>query len=107
MICPKCGNNLDLFAEKCLTCGKSFKGMSLAERQKLEAKPKRAPKRAPKKSKPKINVTETRIEYNNGIACKEGMSYTGRKLKKGSFKKKPNNEGTRSRIGFSGIGGML
>ena len=44
MICPKCGNSLDLFADKCLSCGKSFKAMSLAERQRLEARPARVPK---------------------------------------------------------------
>ena len=36
MFCPKCGNELSLFADKCLSCGKSFMNMSLAERQKLE-----------------------------------------------------------------------
>lgn len=104
MICPKCGNEVDLFADKCLCCGKSFKSMSLAERQKLEVKPKKV-KRTPEKSKPRSDVTQTRVEYNNGIACKEGMSYTGRKMKKGSFKKRPNNEGTGMRIGFSTLGG--
>lgn len=107
MICPKCGNSLDLFADKCLSCGKSFKGMSLAERQKLQKRhpPKRRVhhKRTPKRpSNP--NATKTRIEYNNGIACKEGMSYTGKRLRKGSFKKRPNNEGTRNSIGTYGLG---
>ena len=106
MICPECGNEVDLFADKCLRCSKSFKSMSLAERQKLEVKPKRVKRTVRKSPKPaKANTTQTRVEYNNGIACKEGMSYTGRKMKKGSFKKRKNNEGTGPRIGSYALGG--
>ena len=41
MFCPKCGNELDLFADKCLRCGKSFKGMTF--KQKLESYGKKRP----------------------------------------------------------------
>ena len=112
MICPKCGNELDLFADKCLRCGKSFKSMSLAERQKLQQRPinqnrRKASRRKTPKKATNPNVTKTRIEYNNGIACKEGMSYTGKRLKKGSFKKRPNNEGIGNRIPAYGLGQWL
>ena len=40
MFCPKCGNQLtDMFVDKCLSCGMSFKNLSLAERRKLEKQP--------------------------------------------------------------------
>lgn len=89
MICPKCGNSLDLFAEKCLSCGKSFRAMSLAERQRLEARPARVPKAAPKrkkkaaKSQIKIERTPIRMTYDNGIPVGEGMSVTGTKQRRG------------------------
>jgi len=97
MICPKCGNEVDIFADKCLKCGKNFKSMSLAQRQKLDVRPK-----VPKTQK-KPNSSKTRIEYNNGYATPEGMSITGRKMRKGSFKKRPNNEGIGFRFPFYGI----
>ena len=96
MYCPKCGNELDLFADKCLKCGKSFKGLSLAERQKLEDRPR-----------PKRHSTRQgtgRVEYNNGYATREGMSITGGRLKKGSFKKRPNNEGIGFHFSCYGLG---
>lgn len=112
MFCPKCGNQLSLFADKCLSCGMSFKNLSFAERQKLERKsryqnPKRhsKPRRTSNKKQVKSNnprkynnkTTEVRIEYNNGYAVKEGMSKSGKKFNKGSFKRRNNNEG----YGFS------
>jgi uncharacterized membrane protein YvbJ len=78
MICPKCGRNLDLFSEKCMVCGMSFKSMSLAERKKLEAKPSK------RKSKPE--TTPIRMTYDNGIAVGEGMSVTGTKQKRGAHR---------------------
>lgn len=113
MFCPKCSNELDLFAEKCLSCGTSFKSYTLAQRKALRKKPSRpakdylkkpvkSPFREPERLSPK--ATPVRIEYNNGIACKEGMSYTGSKLKKGSFKKRPNNEGIGFRLPAYGLG---
>lgn len=114
MFCPKCGNEVDLFADKCLCCQMSFKSMTLAQRQELQENSihKRANARKnhgrnacrPSKAKQGIKATQTRIEYNNGIACKEGMSYTGRRLKKGSFKKRPNNEGIGFRLPAYGLG---
>ena len=92
MICPKCGNSLDLFAKKCLSCGKSFMGMSLAERQRLETPLKRVPKVTPKRkkkrvrSKPKIETTPIRMTYDNGIAVGEGMSVTGTKQRRGAHR---------------------
>ena len=89
MICPKCGNNMDLFADKCLKCGKSFKGMSLAERQKLEAKPitaKPIRKARPKAKRPKVKTTPIRMTYDNGIAVGEGMSVTGGKQRRGAHR---------------------
>lgn len=41
-------------------------------------------------SKPKF--TEPLLEYNNGICTKEGMARDGKKFRKGSFKKRANNE---------------
>lgn len=43
------------------------------------------------KKKPKSN--KSRVEYNNGYAVGEGMSISGRKQRKGSFKRRNNNEG--------------
>lgn len=111
MFCPKCGNEISMFADKCLSCGENFKNLSLAQRQELErnCKPSHSkriprPKRTPKPKVSRNKVTEVRIEYNNGIACKEGMSRKGTKLKKGSFKKRPNNEGIGFRLPHYGIG---
>lgn len=92
MICPKCGNSLDLFADKCLSCGKSFRGLSLAERQNLEIKrvkkPKAAPKRNKKLARPRPNVERTpiRMTYDNGIPVGEGMSVTGTKQRRGAHR---------------------
>lgn len=92
MICPKCGNSLDLFADKCLSCGKSFRAMSLAERQRLEVRPARVPKAAPRrkkktvKSKPKVERTPVRMTYDNGIPVGEGMSVTGTKQRRGAHR---------------------
>ena len=110
MFCPKCGNQVDLFADKCLSCGKSFKNMSLAEKEKLNRAPAVAkrmeiPKRIKRKVKshmmdsrktPSTSPT-ARVEYNNGYAVVEGMSIKGTRMKKGSFKRRNNNEG----CGFS------
>lgn len=74
MYCPKCGNKLDVFADKCLKCGKNFRGMSLAERKRLEKQPARAKK---------INSTPVRMTYDNGIPVGEGMSVCGGKQKRG------------------------
>ncbi|WP_292749032.1 hypothetical protein [Methanobrevibacter sp.] len=49
-------------------------------------------------------TTSTRIEYNNGYATPEGMSITGKRLRKGSFKKRANNEGTGFRLPSYGLG---
>ena len=92
MICPKCGNSLDLFAEKCLSCGKSFRAMSLSERQRLEARPARVPKATPKKKekrvrrKPEVKTTPIRMTYDNGIPVGEGMSVTGTKQRRGAHR---------------------
>ncbi|WP_298502656.1 hypothetical protein [uncultured Methanobrevibacter sp.] len=43
------------------------------------------------KNKPAFN--NTRVEYNNGYVVKEGMSISGKKQRKGSFKRRNNNEG--------------
>lgn len=83
MICPKCGNQLDLFSDKCMVCGKSFRNMSLAERQKLEGVPKAAKRYPAKKS---IKTTPVRMTYDNGIAVGEGMSVTGTKQKRGAHR---------------------
>ncbi|MBQ2654617.1 MAG: hypothetical protein IJF83_13775 [Methanobrevibacter sp.] len=37
--------------------------------------------------------SKTRVEYNNGYAVGEGMSISGKKQRKGSFKRRNNNEG--------------
>ena len=73
MYCPKCGNELDVFADKCLKCGKNFRGMSLAERKRLEKQPARAKK---------ISSTPVRMTYDNGIPVGEGMSVCGGKQKR-------------------------
>ena len=92
MICPKCGNSLDLFADKCLSCGKSFKAMSLAERQRLEARPARVPKATPKrkkkpaKRKSEVRTTPIRMTYDNVILVGEGMSVTGTKQRRGAHR---------------------
>ena len=90
MFCPKCGNKVDMFAEKCLKCGKSFRNLSMAERQKLELKP-RIKQKSAKKSKrklsvPKIKATPIRMTYDNGIPVGEGMSVTGTKMKRGAHR---------------------
>lgn len=46
-----------------------------------------------KKPKKKPKPTKTRVEYNNGYAVGEGMSISGKKQRKGSFKRRNNNEG--------------
>lgn len=122
MFCPSCGNEMDLFADKCLSCGKMFVGMSIAQRKQLSRGPifqkaKHAvKKRKPQTIKPKKSYrkqfsdvkkpkrTTARIEYNNGYATAEGMSITGTKLKKGSFKKRFNNEGSGMRLPRYGLG---
>lgn len=92
MICPKCGNSLDLFADKCLSCAKSFKAMSLKERQRLEARPARVPKAAPKRKrkrgerKVRVGTTPIRMTYDNGIPVGEGMSVTGTKQRRGAHR---------------------
>lgn len=117
MFCPKCGNHLtDMFAEKCLSCGMSFKNLSLAERRKLEKQPmiqnSKRPVISQKFSKTNVKntqkssrkTTEVRVEYNNGYVTKEGMSKSGRKFKKGSFKKRANNEGIGFKLPAYGLG---
>lgn len=115
MICPKCGNELSLFADKCLCCGMSFKNMTLAQKQKLQKKstPRREISNSIRKDfKPSDHSkepkkTNTRIEYNNGYAVQEGMSIHGTRLKKGSFKKRKNNEGIGFRFPHYGLGETL
>ena len=90
MFCPKCGNEMDIFADKCLKCGKSFKNISIAERKKLEFKP-RIKQKSQKRNKrvrkiPKIEATPIRITYDNGIPVGEGMSITGTKQKRGAHR---------------------
>lgn len=46
-----------------------------------------------KVSNNKIKSTKIRIEYNNGYVVGEGMSISGTKQHKGSFKRRNNNEG--------------
>lgn len=91
MYCPKCGNEMSLFSDKCLSCGMSFKSMSIAQRQKFEGKPpvknlKRKSKHQVKKSKPKAQTTPIRMTYDNGIAVGEGMSVTGTKQRRGAHR---------------------
>ena len=40
MFCPECGSKVDMFAEECINCRRSFKGLSMSERQRLELKPR-------------------------------------------------------------------
>ena len=109
MFCPKCGNRLsDIFVDKCLSCGMSFKNLSLSQRQNVFAssgKPEsKRFARSKRPSKSKGKTTEVRVEYNNGYATKEGMSKSGKKFRKGSFKKRPNNEGIGFRFPAYGLG---
>ena len=97
---------MNLFADKCLSCGMSFKNMSLDEKQKFNrgaavSKRREIPRRIKRKVKthmsdglksPSSSPT-ARIEYNNGYAVVEGMSIKGTRMKKGSFKRRNNNEG--------------
>lgn len=101
MFCPKCGNEIDLFADKCLSCGMNFKNMSLSERKKFNKKPmfhkkREIPRKIKRKTKSSIKDSvkspTSRIEYNNGYATVEGMSIKGTRFKKGSFKRRNNNE---------------
>ncbi|WP_298522518.1 hypothetical protein [uncultured Methanobrevibacter sp.] len=46
-----------------------------------------------KNTKKKSKHAKTRVEYNNGYAVGEGMSISGKKQRKGSFKRRNNNEG--------------
>ena len=77
MYCPKCGNEMDIFADKCLKCGKNFRGMSLAERKRLEDEPAIVRK---------IKSTPVRMTYDNGIPVGEGMSVCGGKQKRGAHR---------------------
>lgn len=70
MFCPRCVNKLNIFVYKCLKCEKSFKNMSLVQRQKLGLKQRNKPV----KSSQKIEPTPIRITYDNGIPAGEGMS---------------------------------
>lgn len=106
MFCPKCGNEIDLFADKCLSCGMNFKSMSIAQRKKFNRKPMLPKKRnIQRKVKTRVKGTAksptssptSRVEYNNGYATVEGMSIRGTRFNKGSFKRRNNNEG----CGFS------
>lgn len=98
MFCPKCGNEVDLFADKCLSCGMSFKSISMTERKKFNRKPRMSNRSIPKRSfKTQKPAPTGRVEYNNGYATIEGMSIRGTRMKKGSFKRRNNNEG----CGFS------
>ena len=82
MFCPKCGNKVDMFADKCLKCGKSFRNLTMSERQRLELKPRVRQKR----KSPKLETTPIRMTYDNGIAVGEGMSVTGTKQKRGAHR---------------------
>ena len=90
MICPKCGNEMDIFADKCLKCGKSFKNLSISDREKLQYKPvqkKRTGRRARRvESSAKNETTPIRMTYDNGIAVGEGMSVTGTKQRRGAHR---------------------
>ena len=94
MICPKCGNEISLFADNCMICGISFKSMSLAERQRLNAVPPIRktiphPKRSVKPKRvvqPKVEKTPIRMTYDNGIPVGEGMSVTGSRMKRGAHR---------------------
>lgn len=74
MYCPKCGNQVDLFADKCLRCGMNFKSYSISQRKKLFNQPKTTKKR--NKTIDSSNV--------NGYQVEEGRSIHGGRLKKGS-----------------------
>ena len=90
MICPKCGNEMDIFADKCLKCGKSFMNLSISERENLQYKPvqeKRHIKKAKRDvSSSKNETTPIRMTYDNGIAVGEGMSVTGTKQRRGAHR---------------------
>lgn len=76
MICPKCGNEVDLFADKCLKCSKSFKNLSVEKRLEMENR----------YLIDKNKTTPVRMTYDNGIAVGEGMSVKGGKQRKGAHR---------------------
>lgn len=90
MICPKCGNNVNLFADNCLKCGKSFRNMTLSERERLEFTPvvRQKPVKWSRRTRPseKNETTPIRMTYDNGIAVGEGMSVTGTKMRRGAHR---------------------
>ena len=90
MICPKCGNSMDLFADKCMKCGKSFRNMTLSERERLEFTPvvRQKPVKRSRRTRPaeKNETTPIRMTYDNGIAVGEGMSVTGTKQRRGAHR---------------------
>ena len=55
-------------------------------------KSKKSKKIKPTKTNTTIKSKTARIEYNNGYAVIEGASWNGKKMKKGSFKKRFNGE---------------
>ena len=62
------------------------------KQKKNKNKKARKNKRQKLKMPKKVKKTSGRIEYNNGYPTREGMSYSGKRMKKGSFKKKRNGE---------------
>ena len=80
---------------KSKTNSKGQKGKVKAKNKKSKSKNKSKKNKKLKMPK-KINGATGRIEYNNGYAIIEGMSASGGRMRKGSFKKRRNGE----RVGF-------
>ena len=82
MYCPKCGNQIDLFADKCLKCKMNFKSYSISQRKKLFMRDNSSTILS--KNRPARKTKTIDSSNVNGYQVEEGRSINGGKLKKGS-----------------------
>lgn len=75
-------------------------------KRKNKSKRKRGKKIKQIKTNTTIKSRTGRIEYNNGYAVVEGASWNGKKMKKGSFKKRFNGENHGFQVSTWALGGV-
>ena len=75
-------------------------------KRKNKSKRKRGKKIRQTKTNTTIKSKTGRIEYNNGYAVVEGASWNGKRMKKGSFKKRFNGENHGFQVSTWALGGV-
>ena len=75
-------------------------------KRKYKSKRKRGKKIKQIKTNTTIKSRTGRIEYNNGYAVVEGASWNGKRMKKGSFKKRFNGENHGFQVSTWALGGV-